>query len=57
MNDKETTDWGDEWVEPDVRKRFGIPERKPGTGCFVAGAVIIAVALLAYVAYWIIQGL
>ena len=42
-----TTDDGDDWIDPDVNKRFGIAER-PGAGCFVAVAVLIAVALLAY---------
>lgn len=54
MRDDETTDWGDEWVEPDVRKRFGV-KRKRGPW-IVVGAVVLLV-ILACLVYFIFRSL
>lgn len=52
-NFEPTTDDGDDWVEPDINKRFGVTER-PGAGCFVA---VVTVVLLIALAYFVSRGL
>lgn len=52
-NFEPTTDDGDDWVEPDINKRFGVTER-PGPGCFVAIVTLVALAALTY---FVLRGL